>query len=96
MSLQLLLAFLQFKTDTWHLHPDSAACLQGAYLWNWKDKIDRAWMAKYGENLPAMEEEPLPHSGVSPGEVGMAAVLASAQMRCGGCGAKAGSNSPYH
>ena len=48
-------------------------------------------MAKYGENLPAMEEEPLPDSGVSSGEAGIAAVLTGAQMRCGGCGAKVGS-----
>jgi len=45
-------------------------------------------MAKYGENLPAKEEEPLPEPEVSAGEPGVAAVLAGSRMRCGGCGAK--------
>jgi selenide,water dikinase len=67
--------------------------MQGAYLWNWKDKIDRAWMAKYGENLPAMEEEePLPDYEVSTGDAGHVATLAASRMRCGGCGSKVGNS----
>ncbi len=47
------------------------SCMQGAYLWNWKDKIDRAWIAKYGENLPVMEEEAFPESEVAAGQAGV-------------------------
>lgn len=61
---------------------------QGAYLWNWKDKIDRAFMKKYGDDLPAMRTnaEP-PESAQAAGHEALA-VVKGAGMRCGGCGAK--------
>ena len=47
---------------------------EGAWLWEWKETIDRNWMAGYTE-LPAMAPMPM----AQPEE-----------MRCGGCGAKVG------
>jgi selenide,water dikinase len=49
--------------------------LEGAWVWRWKDWIDRRWMEKY-QDLPDMNAD------AAPGED----VLDS--MRCGGCGAK--------
>lgn len=61
--------------------------LKGAYLWNWKDKIDRAWMEKYGKNLPIMSAEKLESAAATDAEAER--ILQNAAMRCGGCGAKA-------
>jgi selenide,water dikinase len=64
--------------------------LQGAWVWRWKDWIDRRFMVKFGE-LPAMAEETA--AARSPvaleGEEAAQAISAIA-MRCGGCGAKVG------
>ena len=48
---------------------------EGDWVWRWKDRIDRRWMARYGADLPAMTGAP-------------AADPAAEAMRCGGCGAK--------
>ena len=48
---------------------------EGDWVWRWKDRIDRRWMARYGADLPAMTGAP-------------AANPAAEAMRCGGCGAK--------
>ena len=48
---------------------------EGDWVWRWKDRIDRRWMARYGAGLPAMTGAP-------------AADGATEAMRCGGCGAK--------
>ena len=65
----------------------------GAWLWRWKDFIDRRFMEKFN-NLPAMEDNPSSpvHSKVAlAGEEAQQAISAIA-MRCGGCGAKVGSS----
>ena len=49
--------------------------MEGAWIWRWKDRIDRRWMERYGSDLPAMARAP-------------AADPAQDAMRCGGCGAK--------
>ena len=65
--------------------------LEGAWLWELKDWIDRKWMAGYSHDLPIMEMEapPTPEVAYTAGEDALA-VLAHASMRCGGCGAKVG------
>lgn len=65
--------------------------LEGAWLWELKDWIDRKWMAGYSHDLPVMEMEapPTPDVAHTAGEDALA-VLAHASMRCGGCGAKVG------
>ena len=65
----------------------------GAWLWHWKDHIDRRFMARFND-LPAMQETTtkLPGSTVAlQGEEAQQAISAIA-MRCGGCGAKVGAS----
>jgi len=66
-------------------------CLEGAWLWELKDWIDRTWMAGYTTRLPLMEiEEEAPSAvALAAGPAALAA-LSHASMRCGGCGAKVG------
>ncbi len=58
--------------------------LTGPRLWRLKDRIDRAFMDKFGA-YPAMPEVSAP----SPATQGLAAFLAQRPL-CGGCGAKLG------
>lgn len=63
----------------------------GAWVWRWKDWIDRRFMRKFSE-FPAMDEAvtPAPASLAMSAEESLQAISAIA-MRCGGCGAKVGS-----
>lgn len=78
--------------------------LEGAWVWRWKDWIDRRFMSRFNR-LPAMEDDTgdagadnLP--GLAPPPVarelrGLATPavvreLSTAAMRCGGCGSKVG------
>jgi selenide,water dikinase len=63
---------------------------EGAWLWRWKDWIDRRFMARFNE-LPAMAGEKGPElaAGIADGEA--IRELSTLAMRCGGCGAKVGS-----
>ncbi|MFK7974906.1 MAG: selenide, water dikinase SelD [Halioglobus sp.] len=56
----------------------------GAWVWRWKDRIDRKFMQRF-EALPTMM--PLKHWGTVP-----EAVQQNPQAPCGGCGAKVGSD----
>ncbi len=60
----------------------------GAWVWRWKDRIDRRFMARFN----ALPDMPLPHAGVvSPlADREAVAAIAAGAMRCGGCGAKVG------
>lgn len=60
--------------------------LSGRWLWRVKDRIDRAFMAKF-DDLPAMPQHLAPQGAAA----GLAA-LVSAQPLCGGCGAKLGAD----
>lgn len=67
---------------------------QGAWVWRWKDWIDRRFMARFTD-LPAMEIASARGSGTGvplplEAEEQQQAISAVA-MRCGGCGAKVGS-----
>lgn len=66
--------------------------LEGAWLWDLKDWIDRKWMASYSTGLPIMTT-PDPAASAVALSVGSTAVeaLKHANMRCGGCGSKVGS-----
>ncbi len=56
--------------------------VEGAWVWRWKDRIDRRFMRRYAD-LPEMRPASgRPATGDAP---------ADATMRCGGCGAKVGS-----
>ena len=80
-----------------------AALQKGAWLRTWKDRIDRAWMDKYGRDLDfdTMQGSTLAKSGSKRDSVSMdakaVAVLSAAKMRCGGCGSKVdGHSSPLN
>lgn len=63
------------------------AC-EGRWVWRWKDRIDRRFMARFSE-LPEMEPgAPAAADGVAGPEA--RAALAAAVMRCAGCGSKVG------
>ncbi|MCA0272213.1 MAG: selenide, water dikinase SelD [Proteobacteria bacterium] len=64
--------------DKWGLR------LDGAALWRWKDRIDRAFMAKFSD-LPEMEKPKLPEVMAA----GVRETLGEKPL-CAGCGAKVG------
>lgn len=61
--------------------------LSGAWVWNWKDRIDRRFMRRHS-NPPVMRIEPARPRG-APAAAGVAE-LEAAQPLCGGCGSKVG------
>lgn len=65
--------------------------LEGAWLWRLKDRIDRRFMRRFNV-LPAMSPERLPAVPDGLADARAREVLAAAAMRCGGCGAKVGSD----
>ena len=67
---------------------------EGAWVWRWKDRIDRRFMRRFAD-LPEMEAEapgapraPVVPPGLAPPEV--VRELSVVAMRCGGCGSKVG------
>ncbi len=60
--------------------------LEGAWLWRWKDRIDRKFMAKFA-TYPQMQAPPLPANHTA----GLAEAMGPKPL-CGGCGAKVGAN----
>ncbi|GAA3971924.1 selenide, water dikinase SelD [Allohahella marinimesophila] len=65
---------------------------RGAWVWRWKDWIDRRFIARFSE-LPTMDEQPAAaqHNIALSSEENSQAISAVA-MRCGGCGAKVGAS----
>jgi selenide,water dikinase len=63
--------------------------VEGAWLFQLKDYIDRTWMAGYS-NLPGMEaeEQALPAVALAPGNEEALNALRHKEMRCLGCAAK--------
>lgn len=63
----------------------------GAWVWRWKDWIDRRFMKKFSE-LPAMEATgQLPDTSAAQNPEEASQAISAVAMRCGGCGAKVGS-----
>ncbi len=67
--------------------------IEGAWVWRWKDHIDRKWMRMYREP-PA---RPMAMASAAPPDPALAdaearRLLADIGMRCGGCGAKVGAD----
>ncbi len=67
---------------------------QGAWVWRWKDQIDRRFMEKFSV-FPAMAAAPasngLPNNLVKLDAAESQQAISAIAMRCGGCGAKVGS-----
>ena len=81
--------------DRYAVASRGALGFEGAWVWRWKDWIDRRFMRAFSE-LPAMEAGSAPAAAASEtsavpldGEEAAQAISALA-MRCGGCGAKVG------
>ncbi|WP_165855154.1 selenide, water dikinase SelD [Marinobacter sp. JSM 1782161] len=65
--------------------------LAGRWVWRWKDRIDRTFMARFND-LPAMAEESgAADTRAAASEEDAAQAISAVAMRCGGCGAKVGS-----
>lgn len=65
--------------------------LEGAWLWQVKDWIDRRFMHRFQE-LPDMPEPTLPPALERVAGAAALAALRKTPMRCGGCGAKVGAS----
>jgi selenide, water dikinase len=67
--------------------------IEGAWVWRWKDYIDRKWMRMYRE--PPQQRMQMP-AGAAPdpalADAEAKRLLADIGMRCGGCGAKVGAS----
>jgi selenide,water dikinase len=78
--------------DKYAVASKGSLAMEGAYLWTWKDSIDRKWMDMY-QTLPKMDDDDsgksAPPNVAAKGAEAMAA-FSAATMRCGGCGAKVG------
>ncbi len=61
----------------------------GKWVWRWKDRIDRRFMAKFNE-LPEMKAQAEAASPLADKEA--IKEISAIAMRCGGCGAKVGAN----
>ena len=65
---------------------------QGAWVWRWKDWIDRRFMLKFSQ-FPAMETGPATApSSIKLDQEEAAQAISAVAMRCGGCGAKVGAS----
>ena len=75
--------------------------MQGGWLWAWKDRIDRAFVAKFGSDLdfsamqgggqqPQQQGQQQHQGSAVAASAEELALLAAARMRCGGCGSKVG------
>jgi len=64
---------------------------QGAWVWRWKDWIDRRFMRKFSQ-FPSMETAPAAAAltSVQLDQEETAQAISAIAMRCGGCGAKVG------
>src|SRR5262249_25748466 len=61
--------------------------VEGAWVWRWKDWIDRRFMRKYNE-LPEMKLAPAPLPPLADRDA--LKEISAIAMRCGGCGAQLG------
>jgi selenide,water dikinase len=82
--------------DRYAVASRGAVSFAGAWVWRWKDWIDRRFMRRFGE-FPAMDTSSTGTSAVHPGALVLtpeesAQALSAIAMRCGGCGAKVGAS----
>ncbi len=76
--------------DRYAVASRGAIGFEGAWVWRWKDWIDRRFMAKFSE-FPAMERDaPAASSPVRLDQEETTQAISAIAMRCGGCGAKVG------
>ncbi|MFI5000869.1 MAG: FAD-dependent oxidoreductase, partial [Reyranellales bacterium] len=67
--------------------------VEGAWVWRWKDYIDRKWMRMYREPPKRpMQMSPMAAPDPALADAEARRLLADIGMRCGGCGAKVGAS----
>ncbi|MFE8071433.1 selenide, water dikinase SelD [Marinobacteraceae bacterium S3BR75-40.1] len=77
--------------DRYAVASRGALGFSGRWVWQWKDWIDRRFMARFNE-LPAMEDDATDtDTGIALEKEEAAQAISAVAMRCGGCGAKVGS-----
>ena len=79
--------------DRYAVASRGALGFKGAWVWRWKDWIDRRFMLKFSR-FPSMEAA---SAGAAPSTVQLdseeaAQAISAIAMRCGGCGAKVGAS----
>jgi len=77
--------------DQYAVASRGALGFRGAWVWHWKDWIDRRFMRKFSQ-FPSMETTPgaAPPASVPLDQEEAAQAISAIAMRCGGCGAKVG------
>jgi len=65
--------------------------LHGRWVWRWKDRIDRSFMAKFCDLPPMETDADEPDTRAARNQEEAAQAISAVAMRCGGCGAKVGS-----
>ena len=77
--------------DRYAVASRGALGFQGAWVWHWKDWIDRRFMRRFSQ-FPSMEAGPAKAapSSVQLSQEEAAQAISAIAMRCGGCGAKVG------
>lgn len=65
--------------------------LAGAWVWRWKDHIDRRFMARFNDLAP-MATPPAADTPIALAAEEQRQALSALAMRCGGCGAKVGAD----
>ena len=72
----------------------SGWAIEGAWVWRWKDYIDRKWMRMYCEPPAVAMDMAARNAAPDPAlaDADAKRLLTDIGMRCGGCGAKVGAN----
>lgn len=63
----------------------------GRWVWQWKDWVDRRFMAKFTDLPPMDDASEQPDTAAALNDEDRAQAISAMAMRCGGCGAKVGS-----
>ncbi len=75
--------------DRYAVASRGAFAIRGAWVWQWKDRIDRRFMRTYRE-LPDMPIAAPPAFPRGLADTEAIAALSAVALRCGGCGSKVG------
>jgi selenide, water dikinase len=78
--------------DRYAVASRGALGLAGAWVWRWKDHIDRTFMRRFTELPPMVSARTEPPAALALSAEESLQAISAIAMRCGGCGAKVGAN----
>ena len=78
--------------DRYAVASRGALGLAGAWVWRWKDHIDRTFMRRFTELPPMVSGRTEPQASLALSAEESLQAISAIAMRCGGCGAKVGAN----